>query len=125
MPREMCEGFLQFYILAKKKIFSVNSNLLVFLLCYFFFFFFFLIMKRFYYELLLLNLIHTRRRRDSGSKQQSAQRTELGRRDWDEGGKGSRGGGLVVLPGPPVSKGGPIRDERATGLLSVTAPTDE
>jgi hypothetical protein len=33
-PREMCEGFLQFYILAKKKIFSVNSNLLVFLLCY-------------------------------------------------------------------------------------------
>ena len=68
-------------------------------------------MKRFYYELLLLNLIHTRRRRDSGSKQQSAQRTELGRRDWDEGGKGSRGGGLVVLPGPPVSKGGPIRDE--------------
>ena len=88
-------------------------------------FFFFFVMKRFYYELLLLNLIHTRRRRDSGSKQQSAQRTELGRRDWDEGGKGSRGGGLVVLPGPPVSKGGPIRDERATGLLSVTAPTDE
>ena len=33
--------------------------------------------------------------------------------------------GLVVLPGPPVSKGGPVRDERATGLLSVTAPTDE
>ena len=34
LPRETCEGFLQFYILAKKKIFSVNSNLLVFLLCY-------------------------------------------------------------------------------------------
>jgi hypothetical protein len=33
-PREMCKGFLQFYILAKKKIFSVISNLLVFLLCY-------------------------------------------------------------------------------------------
>ena len=56
---------------------------------------------------------------------QSAQWTEFGRRDWDEEGRGSRGSGLVVLPGPLVSKGGPVRNERAAGLLLVTAPTDE
>ncbi len=33
--------------------------------------------------------------------------------------------GLVVLPGLPVSKGSPVRDERAPGLLSIPAPTDE
>jgi hypothetical protein len=33
--------------------------------------------------------------------------------------------GLVVLPGLPVSKGSPVRDERAAGLLSIPAPTDE
>jgi hypothetical protein len=33
--------------------------------------------------------------------------------------------GLVVLPGLPVSKGGPIRDERALGLLSVPTPADK
>ncbi len=33
--------------------------------------------------------------------------------------------GLVVLPGLPVSKGSPVRDERAWGLLSIPAPTDE
>jgi hypothetical protein len=33
--------------------------------------------------------------------------------------------GLVVLPGLPVSKGSPVRDERARGLLSIPAPTDE
>ena len=86
---------------------------------------FFLWTNYFSYELPLLDIIRTRRRWDSGSDQQSTQWTELGRREWDEGGKGSRGNGLVALPGPPVSKGGPVRDERATGLLSVTAPADE
>jgi hypothetical protein len=33
--------------------------------------------------------------------------------------------GLVVLPGLPVSKGSPIRDERVPGLLSIPAPADE
>ncbi len=33
--------------------------------------------------------------------------------------------GLVVLPGLPVCKGGPVRDERALGLLSISAPADE
>jgi hypothetical protein len=32
---------------------------------------------------------------------------------------------LVVLPGLPVTKGSPIRDERAPGLLSIPAPVDE
>ena len=34
-------------------------------------------------------------------------------------------GGLVVLPGLPVAKGSPVRDERASRLLSVPAPTDK
>jgi hypothetical protein len=33
--------------------------------------------------------------------------------------------GLVVLPGLPVSKGSPVWDERAPGLLSIPAPADE
>ncbi len=33
--------------------------------------------------------------------------------------------GLVVLPGLPVSKGSPVRDERTPGLLWIPAPMDE
>jgi hypothetical protein len=33
--------------------------------------------------------------------------------------------GLVVLPGLPVSKGSPVRDERAPGLLLIPASVDE
>ncbi len=33
--------------------------------------------------------------------------------------------GLVVLPGLPVSKGSPVRNERVPGLLSIPAPADE
>jgi hypothetical protein len=40
-------------------------------------------------------------------------------------GRESQVRGLVVLPGLPVSKGSPVRDERAPGLLSIPAPTDE
>ncbi len=32
---------------------------------------------------------------------------------------------LVVLPGLPVSKGSPLRNEKVPGLLSIPAPTDE
>ena len=33
--------------------------------------------------------------------------------------------GLVVLPGLPVSKCSPVRDERALGLPLIPAPADE
>jgi hypothetical protein len=33
--------------------------------------------------------------------------------------------GLVVLPGLPVSKGSPVRDERVPGMLLIPAPTDK
>jgi hypothetical protein len=34
-------------------------------------------------------------------------------------------GELVVLPGLPVTKGSPVRDERVPGLLLISAPADE
>ncbi len=40
-------------------------------------------------------------------------------------GRASEVRGFVVLPGLPVSKGSPIRDERVEGLLSIPAPADE
>ncbi len=33
--------------------------------------------------------------------------------------------GSIVLPDLPVSKGSPVRDERALGLLLISAPADE
>ncbi len=53
-------------------------------------------------------------------RSRSAELVEIGERE-----KGSRLGGLVVLPGLPVAKGSPVRDERASGMLSVPAPADE
>ena len=39
--------------------------------------------------------------------------------------EGGGRGGLVVLPGLPVAKGSPVRDERVSGVLSISAPADE
>ena len=105
----------QVIFIISKNLYSTKPTVFV---QYFFFFFYI------YFLLVWITTTEPHPHR-TGSKRQSAQRSELGRRDWDEGGKGLRGNGLVALPGPPVSKGGSVRDERATGLLSVTAPADE
>ncbi len=39
--------------------------------------------------------------------------------------KSEGGGKLVVLPGLPVAQGSSVRNERASGVLSVPAPADE
>ncbi len=43
--------------------------------------------------------------------------------EWCRGGEGRFG--YVVLPVLPVTKGSPVRDERAPRLLLVPAPTDK